>query len=109
LHGDGSQIRDFTFVGDVVEANILAAFSQVPSGSVFNIGGGSPVSMTETISMLEQIMEVDIQLEFTPLGPGNPMLTTADCTAAATSLGWMPKTDIYNGLRAQVRWQLEEE
>lgn len=108
LHGDGSQVRDFTFVGDVVEANKLAAFADVSPGSVFNIGGGSPVSMNETISMLEEIMNLKIQLESTPLGPGNPMVTTADCSAAVTSLGWEPKTDIYNGLIAQVTWQFEQ-
>ena len=108
LHGDGSQIRDFTFVGDVVEANKLAAFADVSPGSVFNIGGGSPVAMSETINMLEEIMERKIQLEHTPLGPGNPMLTTADCTAAYSALGWKPTMDIYQGLKAQVAWQLEQ-
>ena len=107
LHGDGSQIRDFTFVGDVVEANKLAAFAEVDSGSVFNIGGGSPVTMSETITMLEEIMDLSIQIDFTPLGPGNPMITTADCTSASAVLGWKPKMDIYNGLKAQVAWQLE--
>lgn len=108
LHGDGSQIRDFTFVGDVVEANKLAAFADVSPGSVFNIGGGSPVAMSETINMLEEIMERKIQLEHKPLGPGNPMLTTADCTAAYSALGWKPNMDIYQGLKAQVAWQLEQ-
>ncbi|TRZ88297.1 MAG: NAD-dependent epimerase/dehydratase family protein, partial [Streptomycetaceae bacterium] len=108
LHGDGSQIRDFTFVGDVVEANKLAAFADVKSGSVFNIGGGAPVSMSEAIEMLEEIMGQSIAIEFTPLGPGNPMVTAADCTAAGTTLGWKPKMDIYDGLKAQVAWQLEQ-
>lgn len=106
LHGDGSQIRDFTFVGDVVEANKLAAFSDVIPGSVFNIGGGSPVSMNETISMLEEIMNLRIKIELTPLGPGNPMVTTADCSTAFTTLGWKPSMGIYNGLKAQVAWQV---
>lgn len=109
LHGDGSQIRDFTFVGDVVEANKLAAFVDVSPGSVFNIGGGSPVSMSETITMLEEIMDARIKIKFTPLGPGNPMVTTADCTTASAILGWKPKTDIYSGLKAQVAWQLERQ
>lgn len=108
LHGDGSQVRDFTFVEDVVEANKLAAFADVSPGSVFNIGGGSPISMNETIAMLEEILELKIKLEFMPLGPGNPMVTTADCTAAIMNLGWKPKMDIYNGLKAQVTWQLEQ-
>lgn len=108
LHGDGSQVRDFTYVGDVVEANKLAAFADVNPGSVFNIGGGSPVSMNETIAMLEEIMELKIQLEYMPLGPGNPMVTTADCTAAVSGLGWNPKMNIHDGLKAQVTWQFEQ-
>jgi UDP-glucuronate 4-epimerase len=107
LHGDGSQVRDFTFVGDVVEANKLAAFANVSPGSVFNIGGGSPISMRETISTLEEIMDLKIELELTALGPGNPIVTSADCTQADAVLGWKPKMDIYGGLKAQVAWQME--
>ena len=106
LHGDGSQIRDFTFVSDVVQANKLAAFADVSSGSVFNIGGGSPVSMKKAIAMLEEIMKLRIKIELKPLGPGNPMVTTADCSAATSKLGWRPRIGIEEGLRAQVAWQL---
>ncbi len=108
LHGDGSQVRDFTFVDDVVEANKLAAFTQVSPGSVFNIGGGSPVSMNETIMMIEEIMGLKIKTNFTPLGPGNPMVTRADCTMANVNLGWKPQIDIYTGLLAQVAWHSEQ-
>jgi len=108
MHGDGTQVRDFTFVGDVVEANKLAASAIINPGSVFNIGGGSPISMNETIILLEQMMDTKIKLEFTPLGPGNPSVTTADCTKAGSILGWKPKTDIYSGLKAQVAWQVEQ-
>jgi UDP-glucuronate 4-epimerase len=105
LHGDGTQIRDFTYVKDVVEANKLAAFAKLNGSSIFNIGGGSPVSMNETIAMLEEIMGLKIKTNFTPLGPGNPMVTMADCSMAKVNLGWKPKMDIYNGLLAQVAWQ----
>jgi UDP-glucuronate 4-epimerase len=108
LHGDGSQIRDFTFVEDVVEANKLAAFADLNGSSIFNIGGGSPVSMNETIAMLEEIMRLKIKIDFTPLGPGNPMVTAADCTLATANLGWKPRIDIYKGLLAQVAWQTEQ-
>jgi UDP-glucuronate 4-epimerase len=106
LHGDGSQVRDFTYVGDVVHANKLAASAVVNPGAVFNIGGGSPVSMKETIAMLEEIMNLSFKIDLTPLGPGNPMVTTADCNAAFTALGWKPDMGIYEGLRAQVAWQV---
>lgn len=105
LHGDGTQTRDFTFVSDVVEANKLAAFSDVSSGSVFNIGGGSPVSMKKVIEMLEEIMDIKINIESTPLGLGNPMVTMSDCSAAEEVFGWRAKVDLYNGLIQQVNWQ----
>jgi nucleoside-diphosphate-sugar epimerase len=108
LHGDGSQVRDFTFVRDVVEANKLAGFSQTNRGSVFNIGGGSPVSMNTAIAMLEDIMGSRIDIVNSPIGPGNPTLTFADCTAAERTLGWKPKMDIYEGLREQVLFHLSE-
>lgn len=55
LNGDSSQVRDFTFVEDVVEANRLAAFTDVSSGLVFNVGGGSSVLMNETITKIMHI------------------------------------------------------
>ena len=64
--------------------------------------------MNETIVMLEEIMGLKIKTNFTPLGPGNPMVTTADCTMANANLGWKPQIDIYNGLLAQVAWQSEQ-
>ena len=106
LHGNGSQIRDFTYVGDVVEANRLAATVPIDAGSVFNIGGGSPASMKESIAMLEEILELKIELELQPLGPGNPMITKADCSAANSVLGWSPKVKLFDGLKHQVDWQL---
>ena len=107
LYGDGSQVRDFTFVNDVVSANKMAAFADLKPGTVLNIGGGSPVSMVTAISMLEEILNVQIQVDFHPLGPGNPMLTSANCSQAKKLLGWEPTVDIYNCLIAQVGWQLK--
>jgi len=105
LHGDGTQMRDFTFIDDVVEANKLAGISEVPAGSVFNVGGGSPVTMKETIAIIEEIIGKRINLELTPLGPGNPMVTMANCTAIKQSMGWKSKVNIFDGLTAQVKWQ----
>jgi len=108
LHGDGSQIRDFTFVGDVVEANKLAGFADIDPGSVFNIGGGSPVSMNSAILMIEELMNLKIGIDRVPLGPGNPMITASDSRSAELKLGWKPKVHIRQGLEAQVVWQLDQ-
>jgi nucleoside-diphosphate-sugar epimerase len=105
LHGDGSQIRDFTFVGDVVSANKLAGIQKTVPGSVFNVGGGSPVSMIEAISLIEELMGVRIKTENVPFGPGNPTVTTANCLAIEEALGWRSNVDIHQGLEAQINWQ----
>jgi UDP-glucuronate 4-epimerase len=105
LHGDGSQVRDFTFVGDVVSANKLAGIRETLPGSVFNVGGGSPVSMIEAISLIEEIMGVRIKTENLPFGPGNPTVTAANCLAIYEALGWKSNVDIYQGLEAQINWQ----
>ena len=104
LHGDGSQVRDFTFVGDVVEAIKLAAFKDVIPGSVFNIGGGNPISMSSTIEILESILKAKISLRRETFGPGNPSVTSADCSRAELAFGWRPRVDITQGLTEQCNW-----
>ncbi len=108
LHGDGTQIRDFTYVQDVVEANIAAATLDLAPGTILNIGGGSPQSMNSVISDVEEILGVQINLIKQPLGPGNPLVTGADCTKAYEILNWAPKMEFYDGLKNQVKWQLEQ-
>lgn len=105
LHGEGSQIRDFTYVADVVNANKLAAMLHPISGSVFNIGGGAPISMIDAIELIEGITKHRIRIETLKLGPGNPMITRADCSAAENMLGWRPKISFLDGLESQVEWQ----
>ena len=106
LHGDGSQIRDFTYVEDVADANIAAMFAQTDTGDVFNIGGGSPISMLDAIKIIENIMDLKIEIHNGPLGAGNPMITQADCGAAHKVLKWKPKVGIFEGLQKQVDWQV---
>lgn len=104
LHGDGSQLRDFTYVGDVVEANLLAAEAKTDPGSIFNIGGGSPLTMTSAIQEIEKILGRSVEVIRQPFGFGNPMITEADCTTAKNTLGWIPKVQIGEGLKSQVLW-----
>lgn len=102
LYGDGSQSRDVTYVGDVVEANVLAAESGQP-GQVYNVGGGSRVTMVEIIHLLEEILERPIAIDRHPAQAGDVEHTMADCSAAR-AIGFRPRTGIGEGLRAQVSW-----
>ena len=107
LLGDGSQIRDFTFIDDVVEANILAVNKDLPPGTFINIGGGAPASMNHAIEIIQNEMQKKINIKKLPLGPGNPLKTSANRDLARNLLGWEPNYDLYNGLVKQIKWQTQ--
>ncbi len=107
MHGDGTQTRDFTFVTDVVRANILAATLTLAPGSIFNIGGGSPNSLNLAISLIENYLGTQIAIERQDLGKGNPMSTEADFTQAMQVLGWKPNVRLEEGLQLQVEWHVK--
>ncbi len=100
LLGDGHQTRDFTFVGDVVEAT-LRAMQRAPSERVYNIGGGSEISLLNALKLLERV--VGRRLDVRPLSAaaGDPRRTSADIGQASAELGWRPVTSLEAGLAAQ--------
>jgi nucleoside-diphosphate-sugar epimerase len=104
LFGDGTHVRDFTYVGDVVAANIAAMTSDPAPGTVVNIAGGGSTSMAELIALLGELAGQDLEIEQHPPQPGDVKRTGGDVTAAAEHLGWRPTTDLETGLRAQVDW-----
>ena len=106
VFGDGTQQRDFTFVGDVVEANILAAefITQTSDrGVVVNIGGNSPIALLEVNSLIESLTGIATALQFVSRPPGDPLVTTASNELSHKLLGWTPKTTLKAGIEAQVR------
>jgi nucleoside-diphosphate-sugar epimerase len=62
--------------------------------------------MLDAISMLEKIMDLKIDIQSGAMGPGNPMITQADCSSAHKVLAWKPKVGIFEGLQKQVDWQM---
>ena len=100
LLGDGHQTRDFTFVGDVVEAT-LRAMQRAPTERVYNIGGGSEISLLNALKLLERV--VGRRLDVRPLSAaaGDPRRTSADIGQASAELGWRPVTSLEAGLAAQ--------
>ena len=103
VFGDGTQTRDFTFVVDAVEANILAAESD-SVGKVFNIGGGSRISVNELINEMENIMGKKAKIKYIGKQKGDVRDTLADVSKAKKELGWMPKVKIEEGLKKSVEW-----
>lgn len=106
VFGDGSQVRDFTFVEDVVDAFILSIERESPRGAVANVGGGSPVTLLEVISAVESLTGRRVPLQFVDRGPGDPEATRADISLASRMLGWAPRVDLLTGLERQLSWQI---
>jgi nucleoside-diphosphate-sugar epimerase len=101
IYGDGTQTRDFTFVDDAVEANILATKSDVV-GEVFNIGGGSRISVNDLIKRVEAITELKAKVKYVEKQKGDVRDTWAEVNRAKKELRWMPRTNIYTGLERYI-------
>lgn len=107
LYGDGEQIRDFTYVGDAVAANLAVARSDVPSGAVFNVAGGGSHSMNDVIRLVEELVGKSIQLDRGPAQAGDVRRTGGAVHNLRTATGWAPQVRIEEGLARQVEWHLE--
>lgn len=105
VYGDGEQTRDFTFIDDVIEANLLAANSNF-KGEVFNVGGGTRISVNELIKKIEKITQKKANVRYHENQKGDVRDTLAD-TRKATELEWKPKVKIEDGLKKFVEWYRE--
>jgi nucleoside-diphosphate-sugar epimerase len=103
LYGDGEQTRDFTFVADAVKATIAAGVQGVP-GRVYNVGGGSRVSMNTVVEMIARVAGRRPAVHIDPAQKGDMRHTYADTTSARRDLGFSPRTTLEDGLRAEYRW-----
>jgi len=103
VYGDGEQTRDFTYVDDVVDATARAGIADF-AGEVFNIGGGSRVTVNETIKVLEHILGRRARVRCVESQSGDVRHTAADITRVTTVLGFRPQTSLADGLQAEVQW-----
>jgi UDP-glucose 4-epimerase len=104
IYGDGDQERDFTYIENVVEANILAMLKPGVEGEVFNIGNGSPNSVNNLLKVLNKITAKNIPAIYQPPRPGDVRKTHADISKAAKLLGWQPKINFEEGLKKTAEW-----
>jgi nucleoside-diphosphate-sugar epimerase len=105
LYGDGEQTREATYVGDIVEANVLAMRAST-NGTVVNVGGGERASVNRIIGLLEGLIEREALIEHCERQAGDVQDTEADMHSARELLGYAPSVRLYDGLRRQVEWQL---
>jgi UDP-glucose 4-epimerase len=103
VYGDGEQTRDFTYVSDIVAANILA-MEHPHAGQVFNIGGGSRISVNAVIDLLDRIVGKPARRSYVAKQRGDATHTSADVTRAGKLLGYQPRVGIEEGLRREVEW-----
>jgi len=106
VYGDGEQTRDFTFVGDAVNATIAAATRGVP-GRVYNIGGGSRVSVNQVFDMIGRVAGVRPHVTVDPVQKGDMRHTWADTSLARSDLAFVPAVALEDGIAAEYRWLKE--
>ena len=103
IYGDGEQTRDFTFISDAIEGNLLAMKDDAV-GEVFNIGGGSRVSLNLVLENIQKISGKTARLVHRDVQKGDVRHTLADTTKAKKYLGYIPKIDLNTGLTEQWEW-----
>jgi UDP-glucose 4-epimerase len=103
VFGDGGQTRDFTYVSDAVAGTIAASRAGVP-GRSYNIGGGSRVTVNQTLSVLERVVGRPLLVERGPAQNGDVRDTLADTSLAAADLGFAPNVSLEAGLTAEWNW-----
>ena len=103
LYGDGEQTRDFTFVTDAVAATMAAGERGVP-GRVYNVGGGSRVSVNQVLDIVSTVTGRALNIRREPAQKGDMRDTYADTSLAKADLGFAPRVSLEAGLEAEYRW-----
>src|SRR5262245_26142376 len=104
IHGDGTQSRDFTFVADVVQANLRAADAPDVSGRLYNVACGRQTSLLELIDCLNDLLGTRIMPNHAAPRAGDVKHSLADVQRATQDLGYQPTTDVLRGLRECLAW-----
>ena len=104
IFGDGSQSRDFTYVDNVVHANLLAASATGVSGKVFNVACGDSLSVIDLLREICRILDRPCEPEFAPPRTGDVLHSWADISAAIRELDYTPQVELYDGLRRTLEY-----
>ena len=107
IYGDGEQSRDFTYIDNVVEANLLAARTEQTAGEVINIACGQRVTVNEIIDMINDLVGKNVKPKYVDSRPGDVKHSLADITLAAKLIGFKPKVSFREGLRLAIDWYRE--
>lgn len=105
IHGDGGQTRDFTFVEDIISANLACCTApDSAAGGVFNVAWGNRISIKDLASTIAEILGKAIKPVHEPARAGDVRDSQADSTRAHTMLGWKPRISFEEGLKRTIDW-----
>ncbi len=103
IYGDGEQSRDFTYIDNAIQANILAAEGDA-TGEAFNVGTGGRVTVNELVTQLSEVLETEIKPIYDDPRPGDVRHSHADISKAKEVLGYEPAVGFAEGLKRTIKW-----
>ena len=104
VNGDGSVSRDFTYIANVVEANLLAVAAEEVSGEVFNAACGGSLSLNEVIGQIQELLGMEGDITYGPMRVGDVPMSMADIGKARERLGYEPRVSVEEGMKRAVEW-----
>lgn len=107
IFGTGEQIRDFTYIEDVVEANYRAATLDTVPGAVYNVAGGSSISVNDVLDIVAEIHGAPLKVRYTSPVAGDVFQTGGDVASISRDLNWTPQVDVREGLKRHYAWALQ--
>lgn len=105
VYGDGTTIRDYTYIDDIVDGIIGAINYNDTPYEIINLGGGAPVSLNQMIETIEKVLNKKAKIEHLPMQPGDVSKTAADITKAKKLLNYNPKTSFKEGIIKFIEWE----
>ncbi len=107
VYGDGEQVRDFTYVADIVEANVRAAMTDTPAGAVYNVAGGSSVTVNEVLAIIEKLTERPLDVHRSAAVDGDVRITGGSTGEFTAATGWTSTVTVEEGLERHLAWAEE--
>jgi nucleoside-diphosphate-sugar epimerase len=109
LYGDGTQIREFTYVDDIVAGNLAAADGDVAPATYVNLAGGAEITMNALIELISELADASVRVEPEEAKAGDSFRNGGAIDRAGEVLGWEPRVSLPDGLTAQIAWHRERD